>query len=394
MIPGSSKKRSGLVRNLQTWLWLVILGFIWMTAARSSASSGYVPQPQADWPGDPCLVTNPAGPIHLIFNPDRYSSDAAYRNKTDALALQVSAASIPSGDAFAPVADPLNTAAANRRDAALLQSTVQSTGLGDAISARAPSANYATPSAGRWKPELATPPNAGFSWLLFFQRWCVFIVATLLLLRTIWRFFFEVEEDDDFANYLATLATTYRWVFPVYLIMLLSVVVLEFLQIGNLFFSLAILGLALSIRQYYCVGDFINHPKAQKIHLAMRFSLIWLGWIQAPDAYLSNLSCWQQQPVIAWLALALATIAFSQFYNSSDLAAHRKGLYFFLWGFLILGIFGGGVGYLIWIKSDAAVSARHFIISTAIFACLPLGFFFTDGTSAFRARLSGGLFST
>ena len=365
-----------------------------MTAARSSASSGYVPQPQADWPGDPCLVTNPAGPIHLIFNPDRYSSDAAYRNKTDALALQVSAASIPSGDAFAPVADPLNTAAANRRDAALLQSTVQSTGLGDAISARAPSANYATPSAGRWKPELATPPNAGFSWLLFFQRWCVFIVATLLLLRTIWRFFFEVEEDDDFANYLATLATTYRWVFPVYLIMLLSVVVLEFLQIGNLFFSLAILGLALSIRQYYCVGDFINHPKAQKIHLAMRFSLIWLGWIQAPDAYLSNLSCWQQQPVIAWLALALATIAFSQFYNSSDLAAHRKGLYFFLWGFLILGIFGGGVGYLIWIKSDAAVSARHFIISTAIFACLPLGFFFTDGTSAFRARLSGGLFST
>lgn len=367
---------------------LVIAVALGATELKTSAQSGYVLQAQANWRGDPCLVTNPPGPVQLVFNPNQYASNAAYQHKVNALALLAAAASIPAGDSFAPVADALNTAAENKRNAALLQATAQSAGLEDGVPTHAPPANCTMPSAGRWQPELTRSPNGGFSLPLFFQRWCVFLVALFLLVRTVWRFFFEVEDDDDFANYLATLATAYRWVFPVYLVLLISVVVLKFLQIGNLFFSLSILGLALSIRRYYCEGDFINNLKAQKVHLAMRFSLIWLGWIQTPDPYLSNLSFWYHLPVLAWVLLALATIAFSQFYNSSDLAEHRKELYFFLWGFLILGILGSGAGYLVWVRSDGAVSASHYIISTAIFACLPLMFFFYR----WNRRVSGEVF--
>jgi tetratricopeptide (TPR) repeat protein len=370
---------------------LVIAVALVATAVKTSAQSGYVRQAQADWLGDPCLVTNPPGPVHLVFNPNQYASDAAYRNKTDALALLAAAASIPPGDSFAPVADALKTAAKNKCAPALLQSAIQAAGLGDADPTHAPPANRAMPSAGSWQPERAPAPHAGFSWRLFFQRWCVFLAALFLLLRTIWRSFFEVEADDDFANYLATLASAHRWIFPVYLILLISVVVLEFLQIGNLFFSLSILGLALSIRRYYCDGDFINHPKAQKVHLAMRFSLIWLGWIQAPAAYLSNLSLWHYHLVMAWVVLALATIAFSQFYNSSDLAEYRKGLYFFLWGFLISGIVGGGAGYIGWSHGGGAGSASHYIISAAIVACLPLGFFFYRWSRRVTGDVFGGV---
>jgi hypothetical protein len=230
--------------------------------------------------------------------------------------------------------------------------------------------------------------SGGIAWLFLFQRWCVLLLVLFLLLRAVWRFFFEVEADDDFANYLTTLATAYRWVFPVYLGLLISVGVLEFLQLGNLFFSLAILGLAISVRRYYCEGDFMDSPFAQKVHLAMRFSLIWLGWLQLPVHYLSNLSFWWHLPVMAWVMLALATIAFSQFYNSEDLAGHRKELYFFLWGFLISGILGSGVGYLAWIKNEGAGNARHFTISTAILACLPLLFFFYR----WNRRVSGEFF--
>src|ERR1035437_1371945 len=384
----NATERRVFVSMFRLAYFLVIAVALAATELKASAQSGYVLQAQADWVGDPCLVKNPPGPVQLVFNPNQYASDTAYQHKVNALALLASAATIPPGDAFAPVADALITASGNKHNAALLLSTAQSAGLGDSVPARAPLANRAMPSAGRGQPEQAPPPNAGFSWPLFFQRWCVFLVALFLLLRTIWRFFFEVEDDDDFANYLATLATAYRWVFPVYLCLLIAVAVLEFLQIGKLFFFLAILGLALSVRRYYCEGDFINFPIARKVHLAMRFSLIWLGWIQAPGYYLLNLSRWYHLPVIAWVMLALATIAFSQFYNSSDLAEHRKELYFFLWGFLILGILGGGAGYLVWVRSDGAVSASHYIISTAIFACLPLMFFFYR----WNRRVSGEVF--
>jgi len=92
-------------------------------------------------------------------------------------------------------------------------------------------------------------------WWSLFQRWILFCLVALLLVRRVWRYFHEVEDDDDFADHLATLAVAYRWVFPVYLALLILVAVAEFFQIGNFFFSLSVLALAFSIRRYYCEAD-------------------------------------------------------------------------------------------------------------------------------------------
>jgi hypothetical protein len=213
-------------------------------------------------------------------------------------------------------------------------------------------------------------------WWSLFQRWILFCLVALLLVRRVWRYFHEVEDDDDFADHLATLAVAYRWVFPVYLALLILVAVAEFFQIGNFFFSLSVLALAFSIRRYYCEADFANYPRAQLIHLAMSLLLIWLGWIQGQDHNFSNLSTWCHWPVFAWVMLALATLVFSQFYNYPDLAEHRQVLFFFMAGFLVCGILGGTAGYCYWIQYVRDGSPWTCLLAGGIVACLPLGFYF------------------
>jgi hypothetical protein len=233
-------------------------------------------------------------------------------------------------------------------------------------------------------PEKVTPPAAqaatndatSISWPSLIQRWLLFSLVVLFLARKVWRFFFEKEDDDDFADYLATLAVAHRWVFPVYLALLTAVAVAEFFQIGNLFFSLSVLFLASSLRRFYCEGDFADYPKAQKIHLAMSLALIWLGWVQGRDNYLSDLSTWLHLRVFAWMMLALATRAFGQFYNHPDFAEHRKALYFFMGGFLIFGILGGIAGCFYWRQTGNNQSPWIYCLAGAICACSPLMAYF------------------
>ena len=47
---------------------------------------------------------------------------------------------------------------------------------------------------------------AGSKVLWWFQRWLVFVLVAFFIARRGWRYFHEVQEDDDFADHLATLA--------------------------------------------------------------------------------------------------------------------------------------------------------------------------------------------
>ena len=206
----------------------------------------------------------------------------------------------------------------------------------------------------------------------------VFVLVAFFIARRGWRYFHEVEEDDDFADHLATLAVAHRWVFPVYLALLILVAVTEFFQSGNLFFSLSVLFLASSLRRYFCEGDFADFPRAQKLHLAMRLLLVWLGWAQGYDNYLSDLHTWFHWPVFFWVMLALATLIFNKFYNDYDLAEHRKTLLFFLGGFVVCVILGGTVGYLIWTNGGHKFNPWLYMSVFGILACVPLAAHFSQ----------------
>jgi hypothetical protein len=238
-----------------------------------------------------------------------------------------------------------------------------------------PAGDVSAPARGQQLDAGDSGDSNAFWWFLF-QRWTVFCAVVLLLMRRVWRYFHEVEDDDDFADHLSTLAVAYRWIFPVYLALLMVVAVAELFQMGNLFCSLSILALASSIRRYYCDGDFADHPLPQKIHFAMRLLLICLGWAQGYDNYLSLPATWFHWHVFVWLALALTTMVFSQFYNNHDLAAHRRELGFFLGGFLILGIVGGAAGSLAWVKGRYDGSPWPAFFALGVLACFPLALFF------------------
>jgi hypothetical protein len=379
---GTAIERSIFAKMLRVLFFFAIAVMVVATPVKVAAQSGFGLRPRLDWMADPCLVTNPPGQVYLVFNPNQYAANDAYRNKTDALALQTALANakIPPGDTFAPVADTiiadaLNTVAEDKRKnvAAQLLSILQSAGLKDSVPA---SANHAMPSVGGRQPELARPRNDEFSLALFFQRWLLFAAVAVLLVRRLWRYFREVEDDDDFANHLETLALAHRWIFPVYLALLVLVAVAEFFQAGNLFFSLSVLFLASALRGYFCEGDFADHPKAHKVHLALSLALVWLGWAQGFDNYLSDLSTLFHPHVFAWVMLALATRAFSQFYNHPDFAEHRKELYYFMGGFLVFGLLGAVAGYFLWAQTGRSSNQWKYCVVCGIAACLPLGGYF------------------
>ena len=314
----------------------------------AAAAPGFGLRPRLDWMADPCLMTNLPGQVYLVFNPNQYAANDAYRDKTDALALRTALANakISPGDSFAPVvdtivADALNTVVEDERKnvPAQLLSILQSAADSRRTGALANNAARSLPS----------QPEAKRFWLAFFlERWMLFITVAFFLARRVLRYFREVEEEDDFADHLTTLARAHRWVFWVYMALLAAVAVMEFVRFGNFFFSLSVLFLSASLRRYYCEGHFADFPTAQKAHLAMRCLLIWLGWSLGYNHYLSNFSTWFHGPVFAWVLLALATAAFSQFYNHEDVAEHRRELYWFGFGFLSLGILGATGGYFFW----------------------------------------------
>ena len=324
---------------------LALAGLLGASPERVAAAPAFGLQYRSDGAGVPYLVTNFLNAVSLVLNPGLLAASADYRNQANALAATVEAAP---GDVFKILAAGVG----QKRSLAaglLPQSIRPAVGLG----------KKPEPSLGaresRPDAQDSYPPASGSS--LFIDRWALFCLVLLFLARRVWRYFNEVEDDDDFANHLETLAVAHRWIFPVYLALLTAVAVAEFLQIGNLFFSLSLLFLAASLRRYYCEGDFVDFPKAKKIHLALRCLLIWLGWMQGCDHYLSDLTTWFHWPVFAWVLLALATRIFSLFYNHQDFAEHRGGLYWFGFGFISLGILGAAGGYFFWrsyIASDSA----------------------------------------
>ena len=367
---GIASKKAVFVNMYRLAYFLVIAVMLAATAVKASAQSGYVMQPQADWLGNPCLVTNPAGPVHLVFNPNQYAADAVYRNKTDALALQASAASIPSGDAFAPAADAAKTTTENKRVVAQLQSILHSAGLGNSA-ARTPAAQaQGQPAAA------ADSAVASMSLSFFIQRWLLFSAVVFFLTRRVWRYFHEVEEDDDFADHLGTLAMGHRWIFPVYMALLAAVAAAEFFQFGNLIFSLSVLMLAASVRRYYCESDFADYPRAQKIHLALSLLLIWQS-LHTPHAdYLTSLSAWFHWPVVNWVLLTLATRLFSGFYNDWDLTKHRNTMAFFLGCIALCGGIGGTFGYMTWSKGGYQGDPWRAAFAFGLLACFPVLFLF------------------
>ncbi len=374
-----------MLRALFFFLALVGLMAAWPQPV--AAAPGFGLRPRLDWPGDPCLVTNPPGQVNLVFNPNHYAANDAYRDKADALALRTALANakIQPGDAFSPVvdtivSDALNTVAEDQRKnvAAQLFSILHSAGLRDAVPAR-----------GR-QLEPARPDNDEFSLPLLIQRWLVFGLVVLFLARRVGRYFQEVEDEDDFADHLSSLAVAHRWVFPVYMALLVAVAAAEFFQIGNLLFSLSVLFLASSLRRYYCEGHFDGFPAALKVHLALRCALIWLGWMQVPGNYLLSMSAWFHWPVFAWLLLALATMYFSKFYNNEDYVEHREALYWFATGFLFFGVLGAEGGYYISKNKDWDDPMRWSCIGVGVFlAWIPLLGFFRSWSKNVSDEIAG-----
>lgn len=315
---------------------------------------GFVPR--ADWFGDPYLLTNPPdnalspSPVSVVLNPLMVTNQA-YQLKVAALV----AAYIPpplehSSDPFRNLFRP-----------------------------RADSANVS----GFYSPVPAYSSSqhrdfsALFSWItstvpLFLERWLLFALVTAFLARRLWRFFREApDNDDDFADHLSTLAVAHRWIFPVYLSLLAAVAIAEFFQFGNLFLSLSGLCLACTLRRYYCEGDFADHPGIQKIHFLLSLALLYLGWAQVSDHYLSDITAWFHWRVIGWVALAVALRALTLLYNS-ELAAHRRAVFLFAWAFAIASALGGFAGYYCWLHLAFPGSPWYGFALTATLICLPL----------------------
>ena len=343
-------------------------------------------QHRGDWLGDPYLTTNESGRVSIVLNTKLFETNAIYQGKVNMLVGLENPAT--NSDWFW-----LNRATRKANLARLIfakilpDSVCQSLGL--------PSADFASRVAGLPAYSYSLPnqpaqPQNQF-WLAYFlERWALFIAVAFFLVRRIWRYFIQVEVEDDFADHLATLARAHRWVFWVYMALLTAVAVMEFIGFGNFFFSLSVLILAASLRRYYCEAHFADFPKAQKVHLTLRLLLLWLGWSLGCDHYLSNFLTWFTGPVFAWVLLALATGAFSQFYNHDDVAEHRRELYWFGVGFLTLAILGSTGGYFFW-RSTIRYGFPFWICigSGALIACAPLAGFFRSWSKKVSDAVAG-----
>jgi len=350
-------------KMLRGWFFCFCFGVAWwlgtMLLAAAPAGLGFIPR--ADWFGDPYLLTNPPGNalspfrISVVLNPE-LTTNLDYQGKVNALVASVAP---DQKDAWADIAE---AAAVSLQEGKRSAQIVRAAGTAFVNQAAA-------------VPAATNGVGDDGSWLLPVKRWSLFGLVALFLARRLWRYFCEVEEDDDFADHLATLAVAHRWIFPVYIALLTAVAGVEFFEIGNLFFSLSLLLLASSLRRYYCESDFADFPLAQKFHLAMSLALVALGWLLGNQNYLAASALWFHWPVFAWIMLALIIETFSQFYNHADLAEHRKDLYFFLCGFLVLGLLGGGIGYHLW--QPAYGGSPYFLgLLAGVVACVPLGLYF------------------
>jgi hypothetical protein len=345
----------------------LVAGFSWTTTLNAAAQTGPGLIIRSDWFGDPYLVTNSTGGdlsqhhVCLVMNP-ALATNQDYQAKISALAAIIS--DQPGERANAPAATDIakeqNSQAAQIFQA--LRAVFFQSKNREAL------ARVTSAPARERQPDDTDNGEGKVLWRFLCQRWMMFALVAIFLARRVWRYFHEVGEEDDFADHLATMAAAYRWVFPVYLALLILVAVTEFLQIGNFFFSLSVLALASSLRRYYCEADFADYPTARTIHLAMSLLLIWLGWMQGYDNYISDITTWFHPHVYVWMMLALATVGFSGLVNGADLAEVKM----LVWPFLFIGTAGGIIGCVVWtLYGIAGGPWRGFFIG-GIFACILL----------------------
>jgi len=328
-----------------------------LAAPAGAGPSNFSLQSRDGYLGDPYLSTNAMGQVSLVINPELFGTNTDYQAKVAALA------GLDQSEPQGPWAFLVN---ASRQ----------------VTSARLHNASASRPRAMQGRAQPAPINDADFQskaiqFSYVIQRWLLFVLVTIFLLRRVWRYFREVEDDDDFANHLATLAMAHRWIFPVYLGLLLTVAAAEYLRVGNLFFSVSLLLLASTLRGYFCEGDFADFPKLQKLHLALSLILVGLGWMVGFDNYLADVKTWVDEhglrnDILVWLLLATFTRAFRGFINGPDLAQQRQYLVALLIGFLLIGFAGGGVGGIVWFRLGWRDHAWHGCVAGAIFACFLL----------------------
>ncbi|MEI8290212.1 MAG: hypothetical protein WCH99_12130 [Verrucomicrobiota bacterium] len=344
------------------------VGLMGALPAPTAAAPGFGLQYRPDWRGDPYLVTNPPNTVALVLNAELFDSNTSYQEKVNALAATVEAAP---GDAFAGVTAMAKAASLTRKSATqfLPQPMRNAVGLGKSME---PSDHAVAAPTGKPQTTALSSETPSLRLALILQRWLLFTLVVFFLARRVWRYFRDVEEDDDFANHLTTLARAHHWIFPVYMALLATVAAAEFLQIGNLFFSLSVLLLASAVRGYYCEGDFVDFPTAKKIHLAMSLALIWLGWTQGFDNYLSDFSAWQHGHIRIWIMLMLLIQIYRGAVNSPDLAEQQTMLKALRWSFLATGMVGGIVGCVVWIKMGFTGGAWLGFFEGGAMACVSL----------------------
>jgi|GEM_PF-2429999 len=361
------------------WLWLALASVLLLLPVRQAAAATFGLRHCPTCLGDPYLETNAAGVIAIVLNSNIFETNAVYRGKVNMLL------GLEAQDTQGQWST-LTEATKKSNLARLMAAELLPDSLREALGL--PNADFARRALNM---PVTTPANAHFTASsssarlaqdddnplpFFLQRWVLFVGVTIFLVRRIWRYFLEVDDDDDFADHLSSMAQAHRWVFPVYLLLLLAVAALEFGQIGNLFFSVSILMLAGSVRRYYCEGDFAGYPLAQKIHFGLSLLLIWLSWQLARDNYLADVTTLLNPRILGWVLLAAAIKTFSLFYNDEDYANHRSTLYWFAAGFLVLALLGSAGGYGLWCKLSVKTSPWVFIGLGAVFACLPLAGYF------------------
>ena len=372
IILGGRAERRVFPKILQALFSCLALAIILAALPEPAAAAPAVNwQYRSDWPGNPYLVTNSPNSVSLVLNPDLFAANPDYQNKVTALASTV----MTTADGAFALVKELSREAQQKDSMAtkLWQTLARFPGHSERPATDSRQTGALANNAATTSPN--QPESERFRLAFFLERWGLFVVVAFFLARRVWRYFIEVEVEDDFADHLTTLARAHRWVFWVYMALLTVVAVMEYTRFGNFFFSLAILFLTASLRRYYCEAHFADFPKAQKVHLALRLLLIWLGWSLGYNHYLSNFSTWFHGPIFAWVLLALATGAFSQFYNHEDVAEHRRELYWFGIGFLIFGVLGATGGYFFW-RSTQTFSIWICLGSGAFMACAPLMVYF------------------
>ena len=377
---GRAEHRAAFFKALRVVLFLIATGLIWASALAAEANPPFALQDRADWPGDPYLVTNPDNSVAIVMNSALFSTNPAYQGKVNLLAGLENADPLSQ---WAYVIDATRKVGQVRRmaTAILPQSVSHAIGLPPSPAARPAlpvdsETNAVSSATSRWWPPM--------------ERWGLLVVVALLLTRTVWRYFHEGEDDDDFANHLSTLAVEHRWVFPFYLALLTAVAAAEFFQLGNFLFSLSILMLAAALRGYYCEGDFTNFPNSQKLHLALSLCLVWFSWRLGFQYQLSEFSRWNPAPVLVWLTLALATRFFLEAIHSPDFGAQHAAAKMLLAAFLATGIGGGIVGFIVWNVWKFQGSSWHGFFAGGLFADFVLGVtLFATGNPVFKQVVAG-----